>query len=223
MTAPKSTKIRRLPENNHVAIRANALRKEKYGDMTPQELDQAIAENARRQRINQMTARIVSKAKDAEHALELAKQAKKLGQTLRAWRMPDDFLQAKTLEDAIREQRAAGRHQMVLETLYKIGFEGVMPIVVTIDHPLENRPVYAVVDEPLEDVDQRIKAMKEYADRVLGRPTASDKVEEQTSTQHLNRTKQAKMTLDDITNEINNTARANNGGTAASADGDVSE
>lgn len=199
------------------------VRRERYGEMSPEELAGVIVERARRQRIKQVTSDIVKGSKNAEHAKLLATQAKNYGRSLRAWMPPENFEQPVSMDEAVRSQREKGRHLMVLESLYKIAFEGVLPVVVTTNHPVDDSPVTAIVDEPIHDVEIRLKAASEYANRIMGRPSASDKVEEQTSTQHLDRTKQAKLTLDDMTHEINNTTRGNGGGTASAPAGDLSE
>lgn len=205
------------------AREANLARREKYAEMSPEDLALTIVERARRQRIKQVTSDIVKGSKNEAHAKLLATQAKNYGRSLRAWMPPENFEQPVTMDEAVRSQRDKGRHLMVLESLYKIAFEGVLPVVVTTNHPVTDEPVTAIVDEPIHDVEIRLKAASEYANRIMGRPSASDKVEEQTSTQHLDRTKQAKQTLDDMTNEINAAARGNGGGTATAAAGDLSE
>lgn len=161
--------------------------------------------------------------KDAEAKAE---KAQAVANTLEAEVFDPGVREGATLNEAVEAQRAKNRHVMALETLFAIGYQGMMPTFTQQFDKAAGKNVTVVVRRPIMDDDIRLKAQKEYSDRVMGRASQADKVDEDRGEAHLRNASNARANLsdmDDLTNEFNTDFDDDDGSAATPAAGDIPE
>lgn len=163
--------------------------------------------------------------KDAEAKVE---KAETVAKTLDTEIFDPGVRDGATLSEVVEAQRVKNRHAIALETLYMIGFQGVMPTFTQKVDKASGKTVTVVVKRPIMDDDLRTRAQREFTDRVMGRASQAERVEEDRGDTHLNNASRARANLaefEELTNEFNDEFNdgIDDGDAAGPATGDIPE